>query len=363
MSFLTAHQLYKGFDADVQVLRGMDLDVELGEIRSLLGASGCGKTTLLRILAGIVEADRGEIRLQGEDMRRVPAHARRFGFMFQDHALFPHRSVGDNIAYGLRMLRWSRTAVAERVGAMLDLVRLTGYGDRRIQELSGGEAQRVALARSLAPQPRVLLLDEPLASLDRTLRDELVSELRTILSSLSITSVYVTHDQEEAFAIADRVTLMHEGRALQTDTPLAMYLHPGTAYAAEFLGMRNVLPLHGEFEGLRSVLPGSASNAVPSRSDGGYLLIRPDALAIGSRHPEDDTAEIQVMVQSMTFRGRHYDLNLRLAQSGLPKARLTLELSVADTAPQWIDRLQQARDQRKVIPLVLRRSRCQLLAR
>jgi len=240
MPFLTISHISKTFD-QTPVLNDISLDVARGEIVCLLGPSGCGKTTLLRIIAGLERPDAGEILLAGKDITPIPSHRRDFGLMFQDYVLFPHMTVGENIAFGLKMHGWAQKKIAARVDELLALVDLAGYEDRPVYELSGGQQQRVALARSLAPNPRLLMLDEPLGALDRTLRDQLLVELRSILKQLGQTAIYVTHDQMEAFAVADRVALMRAGRIEQAGTPEALYLRPATPFAARFLGMSNIL--------------------------------------------------------------------------------------------------------------------------
>ncbi len=239
-SFLQASGIKKAFD-DTPVLSGIDLSMAQGETVCLLGPSGCGKTTLLRIIAGLEQPDEGTIALEGGDITSTPVHRRDFGFMFQDYALFPHLSVADNIAFGLRMRNWSGPDIDARVTELLDLVELEGYGARKIYEFSGGQQQRVALARSLAPKPPLLMLDEPLGSLDRALRDQLLSELRRLLQQLHQTALYVTHDQLEAFAVADVIVLMNEGRIEQMATPTDLYLRPATPFVAKFLGFNNLL--------------------------------------------------------------------------------------------------------------------------
>lgn len=228
------------------MLRDVSFSVEPGEIVCLLGPSGCGKTTLLRIIAGLEKADAGSVTYDGQDLAQVPVYRRGFGLMFQDFALFPHKNVAENVAFGLYMTgasaaRPSSVAIQARVHEVLALVNLAGYEKRRVYELSGGEQQRVALARSLAPHPRLLMLDEPLGSLDRTLREELMTELRRILKQVSVTALYVTHDQQEAFAIADRVIILNAGRVEQVGTPLAVYRRPASRFVAHFLGMHNLL--------------------------------------------------------------------------------------------------------------------------
>jgi ABC-type Fe3+/spermidine/putrescine transport system ATPase subunit len=228
------------------VLHDVSFEVEEGEIVCMLGPSGCGKTTLLRLIAGLEAPDTGRIAFAGGDLSTVPAHRRNFGLMFQDYALFPHKDVAANVAFGLRMQGWTPEKTAARVDEMLQLVELGGYERRRVNELSGGEQQRVALARSLAPKPRLLMFDEPLGSLDRALREQLMNSLRGILKQVGVTALYVTHDQEEAFAIADRVFIMQPGageggRIVQGGSPQEVYCRPQSAYVAGFLGFRNLL--------------------------------------------------------------------------------------------------------------------------
>jgi len=223
------------------LLKGVSLSVESGETLCLLGRSGSGKSTLLRIIAGLETADEGEVTWNGANMSAVPAWQRHFGLMFQDYALFPHRSVEQNVAFGLRMQGEGKADIAARVGEALDLVNMTGFEKRRVTDLSGGEQQRIALARALAPQPRLLMLDEPLAALDRALRTELQEELRALLHKTGIPAVYVTHDQEEAFMLGDRIAILAGGVIEQQGSPEEVYRRPVNRKVAEFLGMTNIV--------------------------------------------------------------------------------------------------------------------------
>lgn len=218
---------------------GASLTLEAGEVVALLGPSGCGKSSLLRAIAGL-EAASGSISWDGADLAGVPVHERGFGLMFQEGQLFPHRTAGGNVAFGLQMAGMPRPQRRERVNELLELVGLSGYAGRRITTLSGGEQQRVALARSLAPKPKLLLLDEPLSALDRHLRERLAGEVAQILRATGTTAIYVTHDQDEAFAVADRVALMRAGQIVQAGTPAALATAPTDPWAAAFLGYRIV---------------------------------------------------------------------------------------------------------------------------
>ena len=219
---------------DLHAVDGVDLEVAAGEVVALLGASGSGKSSLLRAVAGLEDVAAGEVAWDGRSMVRVPVHKRGFGLMFQDGQLFEHRDVGSNIAYGLTGL--PRAQRGERVREMLELVGLPGFERRRVTTLSGGQAQRVALARALAPAPRLLLLDEPLSALDRALREQLATDVRTILRQGGTTALYVTHDQDEAMTVADRVGVMEAGRLLRLDTPQRLWADPGSSKVARFLG-------------------------------------------------------------------------------------------------------------------------------
>jgi spermidine/putrescine ABC transporter ATP-binding subunit len=226
---------------DVVALPQLDLDVPESSFFALLGPSGCGKTTTLRLVAGFETADAGEVWIKGDEVTRVPPYKRNFGMVFQQLALFPHLSVNDNVAFGLRMRRVDRGETAKRVARALELVKLAGYGDRYPRQLSGGQQQRVALARAIVFEPSVLLLDEPLGALDKMLREEMQVELRELQRRLGITTVFVTHDQEEALTMSDYVAVMREGRIEQIGPPRDIYERPRTRFVAGFLGASNFL--------------------------------------------------------------------------------------------------------------------------
>jgi thiamine transport system ATP-binding protein len=232
------------------ILRGADLRAGTGTTIALLGPSGCGKTTLLRVIAGLERLSAGQILFDGEDVGGIPPHRRGFGLMFQEHALFPHMDVERNVDFGLRRLGWAAERRDRRVGELLETVGLGGFGKRTLEGLSGGERQRVALARALAPEPRLLMLDEPLGSLDRGLREHLVVEIREILRHLAIPAIYVTHDQFEAFTVANELAIMREGRVVRVGAPGDVHGQPGTEFVARFLGMDNIVDGVRDREGM-----------------------------------------------------------------------------------------------------------------
>ncbi|MCB0118072.1 MAG: ABC transporter ATP-binding protein, partial [Anaerolineales bacterium] len=222
------------------LLNDISFTVSQGETICLLGASGSGKSTILRMIAGLDFPDRGAILLNGIDLAGTPPHLRDFGLVFQDYGLFPHLNVFDNIAFGLKMRNLPADEISLRVAALLGQVNLAGFDSRKVTDLSGGEQQRVALARALAPRPRLLMFDEPLGALDRSLKEDLLNEIRGILHETKIPAIYVTHDQEEAFAIADRILVLHEGTIIRDGTPSEIWKDPQSAFVAKLLGIGNV---------------------------------------------------------------------------------------------------------------------------
>jgi spermidine/putrescine transport system ATP-binding protein len=232
--------LYKSYEG-APLLRGISFTVAAGETVCLLGASGSGKSTLLRIIAGLEASEQGRVCWEGQDLVSVPAHRRGFGLVFQDYALFPHLNVLENVAFGLEMLNLPPGQIRARVADVLEKVNLTGFKDRRVTDLSGGEQQRVALARALAPDPHLLMFDEPLGALDRSLRERLMQELRSILHTSGVPAIYVTHDQEEAFTLADRIMFLHQGGIVRAGTPAEIWANPGLVWVARFLDVGNIL--------------------------------------------------------------------------------------------------------------------------
>ena len=313
MALLELKGIVKTYQGSPAVDR-VDLSVEDGEILCLLGPSGSGKTTLLRVTAGLEVPERGSVLFEGRDLAGVEPHMRRFGMMFQEFALFPHKDVFENVAFGLRVRRADRTEVEARVAEMLALVGLEGFGRRKVGELSGGERQRVALARSLAPQPRLLMLDEPLGSLDRALRERLMGEIRRILKEVGLAAIFVTPDQAEAFAVADRVAVIHRGRLEQAAPPEELYRQPNSAAVARFLGFSNLVP--GEVAGqdvvqsnLGLLHPNTGVWPVGKKV---LVLLRPEASRIlveGGVGMAEET-KIRGRVTARRFQGRFYRVEI-----------------------------------------------------
>lgn len=309
---------------DDWVVDGVDLTLDDSEIVALLGPSGCGKTTLLRLIAGLTRPDRGEIRFEGHDLSTIPAHRRGFRMMFQEFALFPHRTVASNVAFGLEVEKRSAGEIEKRVGEMLALVGLKGYGPRDVEALSGGERQRVALARSLAADPKLLMLDEPLGALDRALRQRLLRDLVQILRQIRVTTLFVTHDQQEAFGVADRIAVMDAGRILQIDSPESLYRAPRSAAVARFLGLTNLIPVESEApEIVRTPLgrfPVAAGQKLPVGPQ--TLLIHPEAGKLMADADSKDAIVIEGRVTATLFQGDNYEVTVAVA--GLAPLRFTL---------------------------------------
>ena len=276
--------IWKSYE-EKPLLRGISFSVAANETVCLLGASGSGKSTLLRIIAGLEIPEQGLVRWEGEDLAEVPVHRRGFGLVHQDYALFPHLNVAENVAFGLKMSNLQRDEIDVRIAALLEEVTLTGFEDRRVTDLSGGEQQRVALARALAPRPRLLMFDEPLGALDRNLREKLMQELRGILHTSGVPAIYVTHDQEEAFTLADRILLLHEGEIVRSGTPAEIWDKPGSAWAARFLNVGNVL------EGVVKLQAGKLQvGRLPVETAGG-------AFEVECEHPYKNGEEVSLLIR------------------------------------------------------------------
>ncbi|MDX5359446.1 MAG: ABC transporter ATP-binding protein [Rhodobacterales bacterium] len=297
---LTAHY------GTTKVLDDLSLEVPAGELVSLLGASGCGKTTTLRLVAGFLEPTSGSITLGGKDLTRLPAHKRDIGLVFQSYALFPHLSVADNVGFGLKQRGVGAADRAKRVAAMLERVGLAHLANRLPGALSGGQRQRVALARALVIEPPLLMFDEPLSNLDARLRLEMRAEIRTLQRANGTTSVFVTHDQEEAFSISDRVAIMHAGRIMQYDTPEVLYQRPANEFVARFVGYDNLIPMQVTArDGARVTAAAQGAELVLSQDDFGAI---PDRFTLAAR-PEglvvSDTG-IAATLGLRTYLGRSY---------------------------------------------------------
>ncbi len=318
MTLLQVFDLHKSFDGH-PALGSVSFGLRQGHILCLLGPSGCGKTTLLRLIAGLETPDQGKILFNGKDMTAVPPHRRGFGMMFQEYALFPHKNVYENLAFGLEIQGMNAAAVRRHVNEMLELVGMQGFEKRDTGLLSGGERQRVALARSLAPRPRLLMLDEPLGSLDRSLRERLIAELRKILRQVGVTAIYVTHDQAEAFAIADRIAVFHKGRMLQKGTPEEIYKYPSSIATARFLGFHNLLEGKVTADGIVETVIGQIHAPGRTRKNGKSLtvLIPPDAAQIADNAKparKEGKLLIHGRVKEIIFQGSFYRVHMEIRE-------------------------------------------------
>jgi putative spermidine/putrescine transport system ATP-binding protein len=293
----------KSYDGMTRAVDAVDMSIEQGEFFSLLGPSGCGKTTTLRIIAGFETPTAGVIKVGGADVTAVPAHKRDMGMVFQNYALFPHRSVGENVGFGLRMRGMDRATIARKVADALAQVELAGYQDRRPAELSGGQQQRVALARAIVIEPRVLLCDEPLGALDKKLRQAMQFELKQLQRRLGLTMVFVTHDQEEALAMSDRIAVMNAGKVEQIGTPSDIYDRPATRFVAPFIGDTNQVSRDAG----RSVLRVDQALAIElddqAKTTGPLsIALRPEKISVATA-PAPDGHGLDGVVESANFQG------------------------------------------------------------
>ena len=304
------------------LLRGVSFEVQRGELVCLLGSSGSGKSTILRIISGLEDPETGTVAWDGQDLHSVPTHKRGFGLMFQDYALFPHKTVAQNIAFGLEMQGLKKDEIAQRVEAGLVSIRMQSFADRPVTELSGGEQQRVALARALAPSPHLLMLDEPLGALDHSLRTQLIQELRTILHQSQIPVIYVTHDREEAFGLADRLLILHDGVILQQGSPQELFEHPRNPWVAEFLGLGNLVPgIVNQLDPLLvrtdfGELAPSVQSPLLNPGQACQLLLRPEDALI-SRENSTQVNTFEGVVLDSLFMGEFYKLELLCGQTTL----------------------------------------------
>ncbi len=294
----------------------VSIDLLEGEFFALLGPSGCGKTTLLRLIAGFEIPDNGSVLLDGRDITRLRANRRPINLMFQSYALFPHMSVQANIAYGLEMERLSRPEITRRVAEVLDMVELGELAARKPDRLSGGQRQRVALARALVKRPRVLLLDEPLGALDKKLREQMQIELKRLQHELGITFVVVTHDQEEALVMADRIALMKDGRIVQLDQPRALYECPLTRFVADFIGVTNFIEGTLTAEGLSVKDQGLLrAETIASAGEPASLAVRPERMSLSFEHPSAEYDSVKGVIADVAYHGQ--DLSVHIAAPGI----------------------------------------------
>ncbi|SDU37002.1 putative 2-aminoethylphosphonate ABC transporter ATP-binding protein [Geopseudomonas guangdongensis] len=317
---LRVHQLRKRFGG-FTALDGVSLDIAAGELVCLLGPSGCGKTTLLRCVAGLERQDGGALYIGSRDISTLPPQARDYGILFQSYALFPNLTVEQNIAYGLAGSE--REAIRARVAQMLELVGLTGSEKKYPGQLSGGQQQRVALARALAPAPSLLLLDEPMSALDARVREHLCSELRALQRQLGITTLMVTHNQDEAMLMADRIAVMNHGRVEQYATPREIYANPASPFVAEFVGQGNWLPFEQAGDGFARVGSLSLRLPVAARAERGRLFCRPEAIVVNPTVHEPNLCRAQM--REITFLGNRCRLSFELDE--LPGHALQAEVA------------------------------------
>lgn len=326
MAILSIQDVSKSFGT-TKALDHITFDVDEGEIVALLGPSGCGKSTLLSLVAGLDSPDSGKLLWKGHSLEEIPPHLRGFGLMFQDFALFPHMNVYANVAFGLKMTHMDRMQINQRVVHVLNLIGLPDFANRDVNTLSGGEQQRVALARALAPDPKLLMLDEPLGSLDRNLRERLVIEIQTILKQMHQTAIYVTHDQEEAFTIADRIILLNAGKIEQIGKPQEIYANPASLFVARFLEMTNIIP--GSIQpqdGRQHLISALGDFEINSPNLGSVnVLIRPDTAHLDVSGP----VRLSGILQNISFRGSMQRITIMINQ--IP---LVFEFPSAVTLPK-----------------------------
>ncbi|MCI5078449.1 ABC transporter ATP-binding protein [Oricola sp.] len=332
---------------DFTAVDNLSLDVYEREFFSLLGPSGCGKTTLLRMLAGFEEPTEGELYLDGQPLKGVPPHKRPVNMMFQSYALFPHMSVADNIAFGLKQDGMEKSARDERVAQMLKLVKLEEFAKRKPHQLSGGQRQRVALARAVAKRPKLLILDEPLGALDKKLREETQFELMDLQQELGLTFMIVTHDQEEAMTMSDRIAVMDKGIIAQTGTPAEIYEAPNSRYVADFIGSVNVLEGqvvasddgHVTIEGRDGRFTGAVRGQGPAQGKTVWFAIRPEKMRVSREKPTDTENAVQGEVWDVAYLGDMTIINVRLDSGSVVQAAMINHSRLVDDPIGYEERI------------------------
>lgn len=330
VSMLGLSKAYGNFYA----LNDVSLDVKPGEFMTLLGPSGSGKTTLLMALAGFTRLDAGSILFNSQEIIDLPPHRREIGVVFQNYALFPHMTVAENIAYPLRMRRVAKPEIARRTAQALNLVAMPGFGDRRIDQMSGGQMQRIALARAVVFEPKILLMDEPLSALDKKLRENMQIEIRQLHEKLNTTTIYVTHDQREALTLSDRVVLLNHGRIAQIGTPQSIYDKPLTKFVADFIGETSFLPVTVR-NGVVSFAGMALHLTSPPSDESGLLAIRPEKFVV-LRDPKQAVADMNVFkatVSSIIFQGESVLMHARIGDYSIAVRQTTQRAQLA-TLPQ-----------------------------
>ena len=317
MAFVNLEDIRVSYDGKSDVLKDLRLSIEKGELVSLLGPSGCGKTTTLRVIAGLIEPNDGTFVVDEMDLTKVPVHKRNFGMVFQSYALFPHLTIKENVAFGLKLRKENKTVIEEKVMEILEVTGLSDFADRYPKQLSGGQRQRVALARALVIEPKLLLLDEPLSNLDAKLRVTMRMEIKRIQRALGITTVFVTHDQEECFSISDKVAVMNKGVIEQYDSPEEIYKNPRTQFVARFIGFENFISLEKEKEHLYYAEDGTSFRTMRAHSDDKVkATIRPDNISMHrTLAPADNVLSGTVRVR--TFLGKSYQYEVETAVGNL----------------------------------------------
>ena len=317
MAFVNLEDIRVSYDGKSDVLKDLRLSIEKGELVSLLGPSGCGKTTTLRVIAGLIEPNDGTFVVDEMDLTKVPVHKRNFGMVFQSYALFPHLTIKENVAFGLKLRKENKTVIEEKVMEILEVTGLSDFADRYPKQLSGGQRQRVALARALVIEPKLLLLDEPLSNLDAKLRVTMRMEIKRIQRALGITTVFVTHDQEECFSISDKVAVMNKGVIEQYDSPDEIYKNPRTEFVARFIGFENFISLEKEKEHLYYAEDGTSFRTMRAHSDDKVkATIRPDNISMHrTLAPADNVLSGTVRVR--TFLGKSYQYEVETAVGNL----------------------------------------------